>query len=482
MEKRYTTLLAPFKLLGSRMNPARFFLITGLVWGSIMVVYLPMFQVPDEPAHSLRAWQLSVPQSTLEVRDNRIGSELPVILREVMFKVNGTKPYINQGGYGAARDQLLNTPLDERQTAFLFHPNTAMYLPVAYLPQAAGIGLGRSMGLPGLVILLLGRYVNLVFWLGMVYTAIRLMPRSYQWPLVFLALWPMSVHQAASLSADAVVNGLAFLWIGLVFRIAYVPDIRLRIRDIALLTLLAALLCLAKNVYAPLVGLFLLVPMRKATRPGAYWTALFLIAVVSLVGLLCSAHHVRHLLDQLDHVEHIFGTTDEVPHINPDKQTAIVLADVPAFLDIVWRSFSQLRGFVATTLIGVYCWLNVPMPAWYYWIAAFFVLWSLFSDHSTAQRMILPHRALLLISSLCVLLFFSFVMYLSWCEPGANLIGNLQGRYFIPITPLLLFGLRTTLLRLPSWFVPYPYMAFAVLSGLVAIRELWYAFYYPGLY
>ncbi|NOR87917.1 MAG: DUF2142 domain-containing protein [Bacteroidales bacterium] len=37
-----------------------------------------------------------------------------------------------------------------------------------------------------------------------------------------------------------------------------------------------------------------------------------------------------------------------------------------------------------------------------------------------------------------VVFIFSFTMYLSWTEVGAARIDNLQGRYFIPIVPLLL--------------------------------------------
>lgn len=473
--------LSWLKSLPDRIHPARFFWITGLIWGSIMVMYIPIHQVPDEPAHSLRAWQLSVPGSNLEVRGNAIGSELPTELLETFSTLKALSPYILQGTYAEKRQSMWDKPLQVSDKSFLNYPNTALYSPVAYMPQALGITAGRLLGWSALKCLLLGRFFNLIFWLGLVYTGIRLMPR-YAWLMVFLALWPMSVHQAASLSADAVVNGLSFLWIGMVFRAAFVPGFRLGPWAVAPLALVGGLLCLTKNVYAPLVGLLALIPIGKAERPVYYFGALAVVGACALGCLLWSAHHVRALLSQVNQIEYVYGVSPETPKINPEKQAAIVFADVPAFLSMVWTSFAERKAFVATTIVGVYGWLNVPMPAWYYRFAALFVCLALLSGEKGEPGLSMPHRALLLLLVLAVLLAFSFTMYMAWCDPGAKAIDNLQGRYFIPIAPLLLFLLRTPLVRLPARWTGLPYMAFAVLSGLVAIRELWYAFYYPNFF
>ena len=95
----------------------------------------------------------------------------------------------------------------------------SIYSPVAYLPQAAAIAAGRAFGLHPLALMYLGRVANLMVWIALGYAAIRAAPDLGR-PLLLLLLMPMSIFQAASLSADATTNGLAALLAAVVWRYA----------------------------------------------------------------------------------------------------------------------------------------------------------------------------------------------------------------------------------------------------------------------
>jgi hypothetical protein len=46
-------------LASTRIKPHYLFLFFALVWGIVQLLIMPPFQVPDEPAHFLRAWGVS---------------------------------------------------------------------------------------------------------------------------------------------------------------------------------------------------------------------------------------------------------------------------------------------------------------------------------------------------------------------------------------------------------------------------------------
>ena len=61
-------------------------------------------------------------------------------------------------------------------------------------------------------VILMGRLFNLLTYVMLGFFAIRFIP-CYKNLLAMLAVMPLSIYQAASLSQDAVLNGFGFLFI-----------------------------------------------------------------------------------------------------------------------------------------------------------------------------------------------------------------------------------------------------------------------------
>ena len=81
---------------------------------------------------------------------------------------------------------------------------------VGYLPQAAGIGLGRLVGASPLVCFYLARLANLFAAVALLFFAIRLAPFGKQL-FVLIALLPMTMFELASVSCDALtISGAIF--------------------------------------------------------------------------------------------------------------------------------------------------------------------------------------------------------------------------------------------------------------------------------
>src|SRR5438105_10465298 len=116
---------------------------------------MPPFQVTDEYAHTLRADQVSRGQ----LISPRLGSKVDSVLY-ALHLIYADMPF---------HSEVKHTPDQARAAAALQwslpdydenFQNTAQYGPILYLPQAAGIELGKLTGLGPAWTLLVARLVN----------------------------------------------------------------------------------------------------------------------------------------------------------------------------------------------------------------------------------------------------------------------------------------------------------------------------------
>src|ERR1044071_1862749 len=103
--------------------------------------------------------------------------------------------------------------------------------------------LGRSTGAPALPVLYTCRFAGLLSYLILIWLALRWIPFG-KWILVVLALSPMALFQAATVTPDAISNGIGFLFIAGTLQLAKSEEIDWK--KCGTLILLVSLLFLAK--------------------------------------------------------------------------------------------------------------------------------------------------------------------------------------------------------------------------------------------
>lgn len=138
-------------------------------------------------------------------------------------------------------------------------------MPLIYAPQTLGIVLARLLGLGYGFTLLFGRFFNLLLYVALAGAAIKLMPFGKN-VLFAVAVWPMSLQLAGSLSYDVFVNGLSFLFLAVCLKATY-ADKTIGWRQTLALALIGALLSPSKAVYLVLVALCLMLPREKFAKP-----------------------------------------------------------------------------------------------------------------------------------------------------------------------------------------------------------------------
>ena len=135
----------------------------------------------------------------------------------------------------------------------------------SYLAQALGIRLARAQGKNFYTMLLYGRLANLILYLLLAALAVWLAPTSLRGLLACVALLPMPLQLAASLSPDAAVLGLVFSFTALCLRLRGEKAVWWQK---ILLIVLGGLTAPGKAIYLPVILLCLLIPAENLTYDG----------------------------------------------------------------------------------------------------------------------------------------------------------------------------------------------------------------------
>ncbi len=241
--------------------------------------------------------------------------------------------------------------------------------PAAYLPQALGITLARLLGLGSLPLAYLGRLFNLLFFVGMTWLAMRRLPFGKE-VLFGVALLPMTLHLSASFSYDVMILGCMFLFTAACLDLAYARD-RVRLGDAALLAVLMAAAGPCKMIYAPLMGLCLLVPVKKF---GGWGRWLLYAAMVAGAWALAMA-----LVNGQIVAGYATGTGAAAAGLDTGYSFSQLLRDpvlvIRMFGDtLAWQGAMYMQTMLGTWLGNLDQLLNVPYPALLFFAAALLLL------------------------------------------------------------------------------------------------------------
>ncbi|HSF02957.1 MAG TPA: DUF2142 domain-containing protein, partial [Solirubrobacterales bacterium] len=240
--------------LDERLPPHRVYLVIGGLGALLLSILTPPFEVPDEPQHLYRIFQLSELELWGSVRDGTTGTRLPSSLPELVEHFLGTRANHAARPLRAHpwRDTWaqLTRPLDPERREFVPFVGSITYPPFAYAPQVLAVALMRTLGAPPLLLLYAARLANALVAVALLAWALRAMPVGREAALV-VALFPMSQFLVASASQDAITlaSALVLTAIGLsLHRRSWWSG-----GDLIAATVAGTALCAAKPFYLPLL-------------------------------------------------------------------------------------------------------------------------------------------------------------------------------------------------------------------------------------
>jgi len=430
------------------------FLFLVFFLGLMFIVLLPPGQSPDDETHFRRAYAISqgdfVPESNSE--DGNVFVNLPVeeqFLNKVPEENTYKKIYDNFGvNTGELYEQKYTT--------------AALYNFVCYLPQTVAIWISRAFNFSLIATEYLVEIINFCVCMGLVYYAIKIIPR-FKNILVFLALLPIVLQEATSMSPDALTIGMSFFMVAYVLHIAYSNiGSQMKKREIISLYIIAVIMSLCKIVYLPLVFLYLIIPAEKFGSKKNKW--IHLIAIIILVVAL----NFCWLLISSKYLVEIKAGVDS------KNQLISIIKDPMGYIGTIFNAINEnimfwLRGMLGTSL-GAFV-FNLPDVITLMTLAMMIVLFAQGGDHLDVKK---RDKTICLVIFLVIFVLILTSLYLQWNVVGANTISGVQGRYFIPILTLLSIAacvsekkkLRRTLLT------EKPILYYAVFVNILALATI----------
>jgi uncharacterized membrane protein len=329
------------------------------------------------------------------------------------------------------------------------------------------------LDLPWLHTLYLGRLTALLAWLACVFWALRLMPAA-KWLLCLLALTPMSLFQAASLSPDSFTLGVTFLFTGLVLRAALTPGAPGvdRLPVFLGMSLLAVLIALTKQAYFPLVALFLLIPSRAFSSPARYLLVFVTLVVLTVVSMVSWSILNREAFEAS---LALIARVAEPARISAPEQLQLILSAPWFYTQALWNTWYHHGGKILAGFVGSFGWQDTPLPLWLTVCHGGMLLALTVFDEGPIVPISQIQRALLLAVGLGTTLVIMTSAYLIWTPVGGLEI-NIQGRYFIPLAILILLPLhrrRVLSHRIFSCLLP-SYLFVALTTMLVVLLQRYY--------
>ena len=233
----------------------------GLALGVTFTYVTPALVAPDEYTHLAAAYELASTWSGQTAADE----DGNLLLRECDATHFGTKTG-DIGVLAYKNEAIAETSEPGSPDVLTTHSEVkAGQGSGSYLAQALGIRLARAQGKNFYTMLLYGRLANLILYLLLAELAVWLAPTSLRGLFACVALLPMPLQLAASLSPDAAVLGLVFSFTALCLRLRGEKAVWWQK---ILLIVLGGLTAPGKAIYLPVILLCLLIPAENLTYDG----------------------------------------------------------------------------------------------------------------------------------------------------------------------------------------------------------------------
>lgn len=414
------------------------------------------FRAADESAHFFRAYAISEGQFVAQrARSDLLGSYLPVNIPKLAAILGA---YPQQPALALPKGRLTRAralELKRGLRGFVHFPGAAMHSPVVYFPAVLALAVGRLLHCGPLVLFYLARCSNaFVVAASLGWGVSRVWQRAPF--LACVALFPMTLAQVGTVTADAVTFGVTFCWLAEI--ISARAEAKSPARPWWRWAIFALLLSQLRFPY-PLLGLLIFsVPGRA--RGKALFVFLVFVPCLLWLGI------IRDLQVQ----------TRPFVQVDPAAQLSFVLGQP---FDFIGRVFAGLRDAGITywhETVGVLGWLDFPVPGWLVVGLTLGLLVATCSSDRTALRLGLRFRFACFALGSGGLFLTALLAYMAWNKIGAETIEGWQGRYSLPLLPLLLLALTNGLGRRTPWLRKGA-LAFAIGANVLVIFLLAQATY-----
>ncbi len=411
------------------------FLLIGAIFGATFSVVTPPFWGHDEITQFGRAYQVAHggfgPQRIPDARGVSYGGQIPVSIDALMgyalrdYSRKPQEPAPLSAGH-AAYDRLGSAPVGSA-TKTMWFTNTAAYSAIPYVPAVAGIWLADAVGADVGNTVLLTRLAGLLAYLLIVGFALRAL-RGYrvQWLAFTVAVLPITLFQAGTVTADTITNALAILVSCLLVKGLFL-NARLSRTEVAAALVATIALPLSKPTYVLLAMLVALIPARQYGFRG--WLR-WIPWCCAILGAALFGVWMKIASPTGDGMG-LMREPAQWHSVRPGDQLHQILSHPWHFIDVFTHSIWLRDGEWFTQFFGQlgFAYVDVPGLSILACLLAFAVSVGI-AERLTATQLRTTLVALAIAASVAMIY---VTLYMSFSPVGYYLIDGVQGRYFVPL-------------------------------------------------
>lgn len=447
--------------------------LTGLAF---FIVFAPG-TVPDEIYHFNAAYKYTDVWLGQETTDSSIAMRTDdlVFETEVLYSYhqdpNQSVPLLNRSSY---RNTIQHASLFVDNADTIQQPVDSSYpiesnVPQLKLPSAIGILIARLLNLGAVPLFYLGRLFNFAYFVVLAVAAVRLTPVG-RGVFKAISLLPMTLHLAASYSYDAGTIGLAMLFSALALR-AILAEGRLGRSELVALACSAIALAPCKVIYSLLLILLFFIPAERFC--SRRWGMAFKLGIVFVSFLVVVGLRYETFLNLL--TGETEATTAQIKYEGVSEYYSLssLLFNPVGTILLMLRTLEGLGDMYVFSMVGTQlAWFQGSLYAPDYVGIALLFLLAVSTVCCPEDDAVLPRgvRVALVSAFLVFVVALLFQFAISWTEAGADIIAGVQGRYFIPVLPLLLLALRGGMIRSSVSLVSKIEIAESLIGLLVVLR------------
>lgn len=412
------------------------FILTVPIICLMFMMTMPTFKNHDELYHWIRSYEVSTGVFATKLENGVQGTELPEAITAIIKNDWTTTTYTDV-------KEALEVRLDKDSTYTIDSGTASVYAFIQYIPQAIGIIIARIFTNRPLIMAYMGRIFNIIFAMLILYKAIKLMPFGKKIFLV-ISYIPIVIEGFSSLSPDAMTTSISFLYIAYILNIAFSDNKIVKMKEKVILTSMSVIIALCKIVYIPLVLLLFLIPSQKfyktkendkslATkkllnkqRKIKTVNILIIAGIAVIINLLWLAFSSRYLSNFRDG--------------DSKYQILLLLKNPIEYIQKLIYTFNLNGNNYLTGMLGeALGWgelirLRFIVPS----ILFILIIIELITDESIRKRFTIFQSVIMFITLLIIVGLIFTSLYVQWTTIGSDSILGVQGRYFIPILPILI--------------------------------------------
>lgn len=399
------------------------------ILGLIYSLVLPQFSVPDEWSHYLTAY-----------------SQSSVLLHKKAFDEHGNVNLYEDGSIYFIREHhpKRSTYAIEYQELkghqiISYKEETKTRAPLtlasfAYIPQTLGMTFARLMHLNSTQVAFAGRIFVLLFYAFLISQGIKLAPAFAKRILLVVSLLPMVMQQVCSYNYDSILFGICFFSIGYLLNLIHREE-KINKKDFIILALCATVIASIKFIYLPVFGLGLLIPKERfRIKRGKELTILGILCICAFAFIGVTLFNKRFW--------DLHPTNPGLPNEYMTYSISYLFTHVKDELVLLSRTVQNYTAdYISQMISSPLGWVEISMPATQLMGFGCMLALSCMGTEKDKKYSLIENLWLVVLFA-GVALTVLIALQTSYTPTFLDMVYGVQGRYFLPILPLLMIAVR----------------------------------------